>query len=597
MVWSDEFDGNSIDNTKWAFQNGDGCPSLCGWGNGELQTYTSNSKNIKVENGLLTMTVVKETVGQASFTSSKLRTLGLHSWTYGRFEARMKMPLGRGLWPAFWMLSVNNDWPMTGEIDIMEYRGDLPRETHGTLHYGAPWPNNRYDGTKYIYSQNLSNEFHVYAVEWGENSIKWYIDDVLFKTETKSPNSLNPASNGTIAWPWDSDFYLILNFAVGGGFTGNPGVNEIELTKPTFEVDYVRVYSNDVSCPEQVMIIGKDQILPNQEGKYSTKNVANASYEWNISGGGEIISGQGTNEIIVSWPEEVETNVGLTITYNSNSSCSGDQIEASKAVSVFREDCELTYVDFETSPTISNQTGVGSIILNTENNGVNTSSKAYQYTRNVNELYDVIFIDDLSISNGSYFENGDLILEMDVYTSSSVGTEIQLQIGSVENWQAAWPYGRHTVYSAFTTTTNQWETLAFHFSQVGDSNRNLYEDDLNRIVVLVNPNSTTNATFLIDNIRKVTMDKEQCVVTSSNTLLNQVVNVYPQPVEDFMIVDLPEGIENSEAILIDLNGKVIQHFFISDLKKVDLSRLEKGVYILKIMSSQEGNVFKIVKSN
>jgi len=167
----------------------------------------------------------------------------------------MKMPLGRGLWPAFWMLPTNNQWPTTGEIDIMEYRGDWPKQTNGTLHYGQPWPNNLYDGSFYIHNQNLSDDFHLYAVQWDENQIQWFFDDVLIKTETKTPNSLSPASNSTNSWPWDSDFYIILNLAVGGGYTGSPTVNEVELTKATFEVDYVRVYAKKTSLP--IILAGK----------------------------------------------------------------------------------------------------------------------------------------------------------------------------------------------------------------------------------------------------------------------------------------------------------------------------------------------------
>lgn len=255
LVWSDEFNGSSIDLSKWAFQNGNGCPNMCGWGNGELQSYTSDAKNVSVSNGVLSIKAIKENVGGSSFTSTKLLTNGLHSWKYGRFEASMKMPLGRGLWPAFWMLPTTNQWPTTGEIDIMEYRGDLPKQTNGTLHYGQAWPNNLWDGSHHIHSQNLSDDFHLYAVEWDEHQIQWFFDDVLMKTETKTPNSLNPASNSTNAWPWNTDFYIILNLAVGGGYTGSPTVDQVELTKATFEVDYVRVYSEVAAAP--ITIAGK----------------------------------------------------------------------------------------------------------------------------------------------------------------------------------------------------------------------------------------------------------------------------------------------------------------------------------------------------
>jgi len=240
-IWSDEFNSSTLDASKWAFQTGNGCPDLCGWGNNELEYYSQNSKNAYIKNGILTIEALKESSNGSSFTSSKLLTLGKASWKYGRMEARMRMPLGRGLWPAFWMLSVNNDWPMTGEIDIMEYRGDQPRQTNSTLHYGSPWPQNQYDAASLVVNPNLSEDFHLYSVEWTESEIRFYFDNTLINKETKNPNSLKPASNGN-AWPWTSEFYIILNLAVGGNYTGNPSANEVEMTKPTFEIDYVRVY-------------------------------------------------------------------------------------------------------------------------------------------------------------------------------------------------------------------------------------------------------------------------------------------------------------------------------------------------------------------
>ena len=243
LVWSDEFNGTTVDQTKWNFVTGNGCPGLCGWGNGELEYYTDGTNNTTVANGVLTMTVKKETSNGSPFTSSKLVTLGKFSKTYGRFEARMRMPKGVGMWPAFWMLSKNNNWPMTGEIDIMEYRGDQPKVDFGTLHYGLAWPNNKYDGNSITSTTDLDQDFHVYAVEWTVDDIKWYLDNTLYKTETRDPSTLNPANNNpSNLWPWNSDFYIILNFAVGGGFCGSPSEAQIQLTKPTFEIDYVRVY-------------------------------------------------------------------------------------------------------------------------------------------------------------------------------------------------------------------------------------------------------------------------------------------------------------------------------------------------------------------
>ena len=259
LIWNDEFNDANLNQQKWIFQTGDGCPNLCGWGNSELEYYTNSNQNTYLSNGNLVLKVLPENLGGASFSSGKIFTNGTFSQTYGRFEARMKMPLGAGLWPAFWMLPVNNQWPTTGEIDIMEYRGDQATITQATLHYGAAWPNNKYDGSVYNTSIDLSADFHVYAVEWSDNDIKWFFDGTVIKTETKNPNSLDPVSNAN-AWPWDKDFYIILNLAVGGWFTGVTSANNVVLTKPTFEIDYVRVY--DMNSNTQLAYNGTINAIP-----------------------------------------------------------------------------------------------------------------------------------------------------------------------------------------------------------------------------------------------------------------------------------------------------------------------------------------------
>lgn len=262
LVWSDEFNGTSLNTSDWNYILGDGCPGLCGWGNNEFESYTNSENNISIGNGVLTITAIKENIGSSTFSSAKIDTKGKQEFTYGRMEARMKMPQGFGLWPAFWMLRHDNAWPMTGEIDIMEYRGDQTNKVDATLHYGSSWPNNQHDGDSYnIGVGTLYDGFHNYAIEWDANSIKWYIDDQLFKTETKSPNTLAPQSTND-AWPWGEDFYFILNLAVGGWYTGATDPDLVEVTKPTFEIDYVRVYELGTASPGNQPYGGNPATIP-----------------------------------------------------------------------------------------------------------------------------------------------------------------------------------------------------------------------------------------------------------------------------------------------------------------------------------------------
>lgn len=247
LMWSDEFDGPSLNLDNWTYDIGNGCPDLCGWGNSELEYYTNDQENVRIENGILIIEAVRD---GDQYTSGKIHTRNKHSWTYGRFEARMRMPKGRGAWPAFWMLRPNTQWPQTGEIDIMEYRGDRSNVIDGTLHYGYSYPNNQHDGDSYNDGTDFSEDFHVYAVEWDENSISWYLDDNLFKVETKDPNTLNPQS-GTDPWPWDTDFYILINMAIGGWYTGTTNINDVNLSKATFEIDYVRAYGDQAAIGTQ----------------------------------------------------------------------------------------------------------------------------------------------------------------------------------------------------------------------------------------------------------------------------------------------------------------------------------------------------------
>ena len=240
MVWSDEFDGSTLDPNKWTLQTGDGCPDLCGWGNNELQWYSTT--NHSVSNGFLTIEAKAEQAGGKNYTSSRLRTINRGDWTYGRFEVRAKLPTGQGLWPAIWMLptdpSIYGVWAASGEIDIMEMTGDKPDEIFGTIHYGGSWPNNVFSGTDFVLdSGTFNDDFHVFAIEWEEGAIRWYVDDELYA----STNNWS-STGGPFPAPFDVDFHLLLNVAVGGNLPGSPDATTV--FPQTMVVDYVRVYEN-----------------------------------------------------------------------------------------------------------------------------------------------------------------------------------------------------------------------------------------------------------------------------------------------------------------------------------------------------------------
>lgn len=237
-VWGDEFDGELIDRTKWANDI-----NANGGGNNELQYYTDDSQNSFIENGNLVIQALDTPHsgldGSKNYSSGKLHTKFRGSWKYGRVEARAKLPIGQGIWPAIWMLPMPNEyggWASSGEIDIVELVGHEPSTVHGTIHYGAAWPNNSSTGTDYeLDSGTFFDEFHVFAVEWEEGEIRWYVDGELFQTITSWYSE-----NGTYPAPFDKPFYLLLNVAVGGNWPGNP--NGSTPFPARMEVDYVRVY-------------------------------------------------------------------------------------------------------------------------------------------------------------------------------------------------------------------------------------------------------------------------------------------------------------------------------------------------------------------
>lgn len=232
LVWQDEFDTDGApDANKWAYDLGAG-----GWGNNELQTYTDNPLNIAVADGLLRITAINT---GGSFTSARIRTQGKFEQAYGRFEARIKLPWGPGIWPAFWMLGTDietNPWPHCGEIDIMEYRGQQPNIIHGSVH-GPGYSGGAAITKSYGFENDRFDvDFHVFAVEWGKDFIHYFVDDVLY--QAIGPDDL------TGEWVFDSPFFMILNMAVGGDYVGFP--TSATPFPQTMYVDYVRVYTEVV---------------------------------------------------------------------------------------------------------------------------------------------------------------------------------------------------------------------------------------------------------------------------------------------------------------------------------------------------------------
>jgi len=226
LVWSDGFDGSLIDPLKWSYEvNGNG------GGNNELQYYTDFAENSFIENGSLVIQALKKNYKDKEYTSARLRTLNKGDWKYGRFDIRAKLPYGRGLWPAIWMLPSDweyGGWPMSGEIDIMEILGQEPYKLYGTIHYSSPSGDHEQSGGTYqLQSGTFANDYHVFSVEWDSAGIQWFVDGIKYYTTLHGK-------------PFDKRFHMILNVAVGGNWPGSPD-NTATFPQKMY-VDYIRVY-------------------------------------------------------------------------------------------------------------------------------------------------------------------------------------------------------------------------------------------------------------------------------------------------------------------------------------------------------------------
>ena len=229
LVWADEFDKPNLNSKNWTFELSDGCPNLCGWGNNERQIYTDTNHHMRDGN-----LVIQARLQGREYTSTRIITKDKVEYTYGHFEVRAKLPIGQGIWPAFWMLGSNISevqWPLCGEIDVLEYVGREPGEIFTSLHTRAS--HGKTINTKKTKFPTIEDGFHLYAADWNKDRIEFFVDD-------KSVYTFIPKNKTQAEWPFDQPFYLLLNLAVGGNF-GGPEVDD-SIFPQEFIIDYVRIY-------------------------------------------------------------------------------------------------------------------------------------------------------------------------------------------------------------------------------------------------------------------------------------------------------------------------------------------------------------------
>ena len=478
LVWSDEFDGSSLDTSAWEVQIGDGCDQgagMCGWGNSELQNYQAG--NITSANGILTIEARKERIKGTQYTSGRIRTANMPTsgeWAFGRFEARMKIPEGQGMWPAFWMLPTDpaEGWPMSGEIDIFESVGQSANFSYGTLHYGQPYPDNKHTGAGILLQpQKWSDDFHVYTVEWEQDEIRWYVDNMLYSTKTIA--DLAPED-----WPFDgrNNFHFILNLAVGGTWGGD--VDDAALPQ-TLEIDYVRVYGNS-----QPNVSGNHLPAPNSAESYSIVN-GGGSTSWSATGGS--VSGSG-DTVQVTWDA---ASAGTTQTLTANSG----GCEVSTSVYVGK--------DLSTETVLEDFNGTSNMTLTSSNGDYDTSSTpgVLTYTRDGASQWDVIAYNTSAIPDVAPYVLGDKKFEIEFNNTDAtlVGKEIVIQL---ENSSVAtptnFPGGRHSKYAANIEHANGSQVLLF--TMVDRLDTATSDTSVDSFLVLIDPDSFDSDVYVLDNI-------------------------------------------------------------------------------------------------
>lgn len=475
LVWSDEFDGNTLDTLLWKPSNGQGASA------NELSRYIPEAHAVKDGKLVITARKINANVYVTGRLSSKA------NFKYGKFEARIKLPEGKGMWPAFWLLPANDvygPWPQSGEIDIVETRGSETDVVNGYINYGTSRSDVRSTGGSYAKpSGKFSDDFHVYRVEWAPDLIKWYVDDIFYCS--KKPSDISP-----YFWAMNEDFRIMFTHAIGGDYAGAP--DETTVFPNTMEVDYVRVYSGSFLST----LTGDKRIPEHATNKiYKVTDFPSGStFNWTVPEGATIVSGQGTDQISVNWGTTGGL-VNVEVVYP----CGVDSYSLS--VSTFIPD--FIFEDYESNRNISYLNSMGTLtdeITNPLPGGTNTSSVCAMYQRNAGFPFDAINYSADVISDANKFRNGNKKFHLDIYTAAPIGSTVVIQLMNSELIKEPYPKGFHSVYKARTTKQNEWETLEFDYEFSPD---NVPSNAVDLIQVLFNSGTNTNDVFYMDNFLNV----------------------------------------------------------------------------------------------
>ncbi len=542
LIWSEEFDYSGLPNpNKWDYDVGGS-----GFGNNELQYYTKDRlENVRVDNGKLIIEARKENYSGKKFTSARIKTLGNGDWKYGRFEVRAKLPTGRGIWPAIWFLpseSVYGNWPSSGEIDLMENVGYDPDKVFFTTHterFNHATGEGRGGSTDLVAPYN---NFYTYALEWYADSLRFYVDDVLYYSLDRKPTDTYKE------WPFDQKMHLILNNAVGGDWAGSQGIDST-IFPQKFEVDFVKVYQFSEERSEYDLVVqqvaGGNVIASYPNGKVNAD--ANVTLEAVPAVGYEFIKWEGTYQDL---DNPLQFNMAINTTIKPVFRKKGEMIQNGAFDAGFFKWYKTVPSDLASS-TINQ----GEIVFNISKSGANA--------------WDIQFSQDgLLIEKGNSYT-----LTFDVWASQQTTF-----VASIGMSKAPW-----NVYSGATQTAGPTKkTIAYTFTMSADT------DPEARVIFDI---GKALGSLHFDNISLINND----VLSTLNPQAKSKVSIYPNPSADKILFESVALIHS--IIIYNQSGKIVfDHKNIFGYKiEIATAGLSKGVYIAEIETAEGVIKEKIIK--
>jgi beta-glucanase (GH16 family) len=602
MVWSDEFNYSGLpDASKWNFEN---------WApgnvNNELQRYVPNRlENCRVENGSLIIEARRDWYNNSEYSSARINSAGKAKWTYGRMEARMKLPGGKGTWPAFWMMpeditkygwnyEVNYWWPNSGEIDIMEYVGYDKGWVHGSVHSEKYYFKKGNQRTGKTYIGDCETAFHVYAVEWFADRMDFFVDNIKYFTVYND-------NTGWQSWPFNHDFHIIFNLAVGGDWGGAQGVDS-NIWPRRLEVDYVRVYKQ-AACPTTT--------LP---AKIEAENYCQMSgvQKENCSEGGQNV-GWIDNGDWMSYQIKVNTAGSYKVSYrvaspNSSAVLRLDKDAGATTLATINVPNTGGWQSWQTiSNVVTLPAGTYTIGLNALTGGCNINWIDIQ--PNTQSYYVKIEAENyasmLGVQKENCSEGGQNVGWIDANDWMSYNVNLPYTGIYTVKYRVASPNSNgvivlsknatdiHSRTIASTGGWQNWTTLSQNVSLVaGQQSLALFARtggyNINWWSIEWGANGTKAAEI----------EEGEEIATSVNKASSDAVLIYPNPTTDKLSIELANDYQNTSVALFDLSGRMVENLKMPTGQKsavMELGSLIPGVYMLKVSDGSNSQMIKVIK--